>query len=152
MLEQKELLTKFVNKQQKVMYGMPWEPVISKLDIFETQKVAEPDKNWPSQEELEKLPLENKIKLHKIHYKHTHSRYSLTGLKLEFTNGIESPEMQCGHGPHEAWKQTIALDELTIKKVAFKVQNGSGHLDQMKIWDDEDNEVVNVTFYGEGDG
>ena len=129
MIQQREMLEKFINKQQKVMYGIPWEPAISKLDIFETHKVASPNQEWPSMEQLESLPLEKKIKLHKIHYKHTHSRYSLTALKLELTNDIESTDMQCGHGPNEPWKSSIALDELTIKKVAFKVQHGSGHLD-----------------------
>lgn len=143
MEQQKLHLAAFVSKQQKVMYGIAWEPFVEKLGKFEESEKAKPNKEWPLQAMVESdWALDEKIKLHKIHYKHTHSRYSLTGLKLEFTNGMESPEIQCGHGPHEGWKSTIELEEHVISKIGFKVQHGSGNLDQMKIYDDKGDVIV----------
>lgn len=135
------------------MYGIPWEPELSKMmGIFENNHVAEPNKEWPTMEIVEQWPLDKKIKLHKIAYKHTHNHYSLTGIKLVFTNGIESPDIQCGHGPQEAWKYTEALDEYTIKKVAIRVDHPSGDLDEMKVWDTEDKLIVDIVIYTESNG
>ena len=59
MAQQKKLLAAFVNKQQKVMYGLAWEPVLGKLAIFAKNKDHEkPKREWPTQEIIEAWPLE----------------------------------------------------------------------------------------------
>ena len=79
MTQQKELLAAFINKQQKTMYGLAWEPVVSKLGIFEKRKEGQQDppehghKEWPKEDIVEKWPLEKKIKLRKIHFKMLHA-------------------------------------------------------------------------------
>ena len=74
--------------------SVAWEPLVEKLGKFEESEKAKPNKEWPLLAMVEQnWALDERIKLYKIYYKHTRNNCSLTGLKLEFTNGMKSPEI-----------------------------------------------------------
>ena len=46
------------------------------------------DKEWPKREDLNKMPLDKVIKLNRIGWKKNGYNQPITGLVLEFTNGV----------------------------------------------------------------
>ena len=49
------------------------------------------DKEWPTKEDVSKLPLDKTIKLNRIRWKKNGYNQPITGIGLEFTNGVKSP-------------------------------------------------------------
>ena len=78
------------------MYGHQFTPTFSKSTNFwkgndDNEKPPRQNVDWPKAKDIEEWPLEDKMKLSKIHYKNGHGWMHLSSLKFEFSNGIMSP-------------------------------------------------------------
>ena len=86
MQQQQTQLKAFVLKQEKLMYGYQWRPVLAGTKLFNKDEKNLPTYNWPEMDQLMDMPLESQIKLTKVWYKSWRGM-ELNGLKLEFNNG-----------------------------------------------------------------
>ena len=91
------------------MYGHQWTPTFSKTANFwkgndENDKAPKQNVDWPKPADMENWPLEDKMKLSKIHYKNAHGWMSLSSLKFEFSNGIKSPGSETQEARHQGWR------------------------------------------------
>jgi hypothetical protein len=48
-------------------------------------------KEWPSLDEISQFPLDKKIRINGIGFKRSGKNEPLTGISLEYTNGVRSP-------------------------------------------------------------
>ena len=51
-------------------------------------------KEWPSLDELKQLPLDKRIRINGVGFKRSGKNEPLTGLSLEYTNGVRTPLFQ----------------------------------------------------------
>ena len=133
------------------MYGFQFTPVLTCTKLFKRQKKFEhPDFVWPKQEVMEDWPLEDKIRLTRIHWKNMHGYMQLSALKFEFSNGIFSEPCEVMHQRHGNWR-SIEIDESrTITKFSMLICDDRDVVSKIKIMDGEE-EIANVAIADGGE-
>ena len=144
---QQEQLKEFIFKQQKLMYGFVWTPIMSCTKLFTRQKKIEmPTWSWPEQTDIAEWPLENKMKLSRIHWKCMHGYMSLSAIKFEFSNGIMSKPCETEHQRHGNWRSFEIDQTKTITKFCMLIQEDRDVVNKIKIMSG-DEEIVSQRIH-----
>ena len=93
------------------------------------------------------MPLDQEIKLQTIKYKQFDNQKFLSGMQLEFSNGIKTPMFQAGMEAEMGWDpKTIKIDTTRkIAQISMNVHVGAIH--GMRLIDDNGEYIMNVTWH-----
>lgn len=80
------------------------------------------DTEWPTQDDLKKLPLDQPIKLCRIGWKANDLNQPITGIVLEFTSGVRSLPFQCAYARKNNDFEYETIDpSRTVKQISMFV-------------------------------
>ena len=126
------MLIKKLFKIDEGLSPQPQDLKLTKMESFGDSSL--PIQNeWPTQDELQLLPLDKRIKLNYIAYKHHENRDVLSGLQLEFTKEVKSTLFETKHAQKS--------DILKYEKV-----NVSKKLAQISMYVVNDNCIAKLRF------
>ena len=154
MEQQQAQLKAFVLKQEKLMYGYQWRPVLAGTKLFNKDEKNLPTYSWPETDQMMDWSLDSQIKLTKVWYKSWRGE-ELNGLKLEFNDGSivstpcdkPDPVQMHGHmgrrhmGTH--WRCANIDKSQTITRFSMFFQEGKDVVSKMSAMAGED-EILNI--------
>ena len=113
---------------------------LEKLEVFGDANLDN-ECEWPTEEQLESLPLDKRVKLRRISFKQDATGSSkngdpLGGIQLGFTGGVTSPLFQAKFMDSQKLQHVpVDLSKHKIARVSMYVYTYSGELLRMKFTD-----------------
>ena len=100
---------------------------------------------YPSRNELNKMPLHKQIKLCEIGFKKDDDGW-LLAIQLKFTNGVESKVYQTkrGHGTKYPLEYIRVSGHKPIRQIGLLIRAGNNVILGMRLLDDIGNDIIKV--------
>ena len=124
------------------------ESNLSKMESFGDSTLPI-EKEWPTRDYLRQIPIDKRVKLNRIGFKKYGNDNALTGLQLEFTNGVKTDMLETDFSIKNCKLDHVDVDDTkTIRTVrVFVPKHSSKHLNKLQMLDDRGSKIVDVTWY-----